>query len=116
MPQPGTRKPRITRCSRQRCKALRALAHAAPERCLGATAMDRWTAGRTASSPENHKAMVRLKWDTARREKTANIKRFLIHPRSRSPLERNSSVAAQGLLKAEPAQGKGGLPLPHTPL
>lgn len=110
--------------SRRPCTALQSTGPrslpARPEPSLGPTATDRQTdssrsaarrEGR-ASSLVSRKAMVGLEYDMAQWKRNTNIKFFLIHPPSCSPLEQNSSVVARGLLKGRTRTGKGGLPLP----
>lgn len=75
--------------------------------------MDRWTAaGLLLTEWDRHRVAIKQWWDLnvtwLSGKKTPNIKYFLIRPPSCSRVEQNGSIVLWGLLKAEPAQGKGG--------
>lgn len=110
----------LTRSHRP-CKALQCTdphsLQALPRtRSHGQTGSSRSTARREgrASSLVSRKAMVGLECDMARWKKITNMKFFQIHPPSCSPLEQNSSIIPQGLLKPEPAQGREGFHRPSV--
>jgi len=117
----------LTRCHRHRTASQSTDPHS--PRALPGTHGRRWTdrtaagpvlTGGTASSLVSRRAMAGFQCDMAWWKKIPNTKFFLIHPPSCSPLEQNSSIIPQGLLKPEPARGKEGFHHPsartHTEL